>query len=72
VGVECFILDRPKMANTSVHLDELMTEPLEVSKLRDLVLGLAHGGVVGQRFGYGSTIGLIGEPQIGTVAGLAG
>jgi hypothetical protein len=66
-----FFLDRPQTENPSVQLNELMAELLQVPKLRDLALGLAQGGGVGERFGCRFAIELVSEPQIGTVDGLA-
>ena len=68
LGAKRFFVDRPQTADTGVYLNELMSEPLEVSKLPDS----ARGGAVGQPLGYCRSVEFTGEPHIWTVDWLAG
>jgi hypothetical protein len=43
---------------------------VEVMKLGNLLLGLAHGGRGRQRLRYGFAMHLVGEAQVGAVAGI--
>jgi hypothetical protein len=67
-----FPLSRPRPADLGVGLDELATELLEFAELRHFPLGLVDRGGSRQGLGDRFTVHFIGEPEIGTVAGLSG
>jgi hypothetical protein len=46
----------------SAHLDKLVTELLELSKLPHLALGFAYRSEIRQSFRDGFALGLMGEP----------
>ena len=61
----------PQTAEVRTHLDKLVTESLELSKLRHLSLGFAYRRRMGQSLGDGFTIHFVGESKMGPVCRLA-
>src|SRR5437879_3227610 len=59
-------------ADLRVDLDKFLMQTLQLSEFSDLSFGLSLCGTVGQRFGNGFAINLVGEPEIGAVARIFG
>ena len=58
----------PHLADLSVDLQKLLLQGLVLAKFLDLSLGLTYGGWIGQRFGDGLSLELIGKTEVGSVA----
>ena len=54
-------LYRPQVADLLVHVHEAPAQLLEFSELRDLLLGLSHGGGSRQSLADGFALRLVGE-----------
>ena len=63
---------RPEPADGEIDVEELAGQLLELAVGGDLALGLAAGGLVGQAFGDGLALALVGEAPVRAVARLAG
>jgi hypothetical protein len=66
------LLNRTQAADPFADFHEFMAELPVVPEFGNLPLGLAHSDWGRQRLGYGLTAHLVGEAQVGPVAGVIG
>ena len=66
------LLDRARLADLGVDLHEFPAQLLELAELSDLVFRFANGGGGGERLGDRLAFQLVGQAEIGTVAGVVG